>query len=249
MARAGNPRPAANSINATQIGDVLHEQHAARDGRVLEGSDPGGKMRGEQDARPGRAGATLDRADGVDDAARRKRHHHEQRQARPARRRWRAAAPRRAGRRSPRPRRRAARSPARHGVQSARSRRPVASSIDSGDDPGRHFAPAAREGGVEFPPARLVCLHELPETPRMVQVPGVGEFVDEQVGHHVGRLEQEAGIQADGAVPRTTAPSGPLAPDLQPREAKPRFRWTAGRARARGRRVPRASRSAGGRGA
>ena len=130
------------------------EQHAARDRRVLERGDPRGEMHGQQDACAGRARARPQRSRLAPTMPGRARTASRRAaQARRARRRWRAAAHRRGARRSRRPRRRAARCPARRRAQPARSRRPATSC--SGDGPGRHLAPAAREAGIELPPARL----------------------------------------------------------------------------------------------
>ena len=142
------------------------------------------------------------------------------RRGRRARRRWRAAAHRRAARKSrhsdtassamPSTRNGAARD-----ATTAAGHRRSQASAQAG-----HLAPAPGERGVKLAPARLELLHEAPEAPRMVHVPRVGELVDQQVVHDRGRLEHQAGIEADRAVPRAAAPARALAPDLQARESQ-----------------------------
>ena len=89
------------------------------------------------------------------------------------------------------------------------------------DRPERHFAPAARQRHIEFAPARLEIRDQAPEASRMIHVPGMRELMDQEVIHDLGRLEQQAGVQADRAGTRAATPARALAPDLDPFIAKP----------------------------
>ena len=54
----------------------------------------------------------------------------------------------------------------------------------SAERPGGNFAPSARQRGIQLPPPRLMALDKAPESSRMIHVPGVCEFVNQEVTHY-----------------------------------------------------------------
>ena len=62
-------------------------------------------------------------------------------------------------------------------------------------------------------PPRVDATDELPETPGMVQVPGVAQLVDEEILHQARLDEQQRAVQADTAVAAATPPAGSLTAD------------------------------------
>ena len=65
---------------------------------------------------------------------------------------------------------------------------------------------------------RFVPLEKAPEFPGMVQLPGVAEFMHQDVANEMRRKEQEVPVQVDGPLLRTTAPPGLLPSDGDPGE-------------------------------
>src|SRR6187549_1672341 len=84
-----------------------------------------------------------------------------------------------------------------------------------GEDPAWHVPPALQQFPVERAPAGALALDRLPETLRMIHVRDVHELVNDEVIHHFGTLEQQAGIEADGTAHRTTSPARTLPADRQ----------------------------------
>ncbi len=162
-------------------------------------------------------------------------------QDRLARRRSRAAAPRPAARRLRHSKPPGARCRGRRMARRARHRRRNSSRI---------VQPSAQAGTSRHPRVSAASssrhlgscrLDEAPESPRMIHVPGVREFVDQEVTHYRRRLEQEAGVQADRAAPRATAPACALPANLDFPEAQVRLCRKQRSARARASRGLRSS--------
>ncbi len=89
--------------------------------------------------------------------------------------------------------------------------------------PPGHVAPGRSHPPSQLLISRLLFLEQAPESRGVVHIPGVAQFVDEDVAHQRSGDEEELVVDADRAACRATCPAGPLPPDGDLAEGKALF--------------------------